>query len=105
MKCQKCGAERATEHVTMIVVGIPTEIHLCEKCSEDNVVVVPARPTAPNCPRCGLGIQEMRAKGRLGCADDYTLFERDVVAFVEKWHGSSTHVGKSPQVLADARRA
>jgi protein-arginine kinase activator protein McsA len=34
MRCQDCGQEEATVHVTKIESGHPSERHICEKCSD-----------------------------------------------------------------------
>ena len=54
------------------------------------------------CPRCGLSYLEFRKTGRLGCPDDYEVFKKGLVPFLEKIHLDTRHVGKVPS-RADRR--
>ncbi|MBQ6828516.1 MAG: hypothetical protein IJO46_10935, partial [Thermoguttaceae bacterium] len=49
-----------------------------------------------SCPCCGLGFQEFRKTGRLGCANDYRAFQDRLAPFLLSVHGASEHVGKTP---------
>ncbi len=48
------------------------------------------------CPRCGLSYLEFRKSGRLGCPDDYEVFKKGLLPFLEKIHLDTRHVGKVP---------
>ena len=50
-----------------------------------------------SCPCCGLGFQEFRKTGRLGCANDYRAFQERLDPFLLSVHGASEHVGKAPR--------
>lgn len=50
-----------------------------------------------SCPCCGLGFQEFRKTGRLGCANDYRAFQDRIGPFLLSVHGASEHVGKTPR--------
>lgn len=50
-----------------------------------------------SCPCCGLGFQEFRKTGRLGCANDYRAFQDRLDPFLLSVHGASEHVGKTPR--------
>lgn len=78
----------------MLAGGVMTEVHLCGTCKNRGVFVVP--PAVRRCDRCGLDIQQIRAKGRIGCARDYEVFAHEIKECVQKWHGSSVHKGKRP---------
>ncbi len=49
------------------------------------------------CPCCGLGFQEFRKSGRLGCANDYRAFQDRLGPFLLSVHGADEHVGKTPK--------
>jgi protein arginine kinase activator len=49
-----------------------------------------------SCPECGMTYGEFRQLGRFGCANDYEVFGEDVVALLERIHGSSRYSGKLP---------
>jgi len=56
----------------------------------------PADELAGACPVCNLTFAEFRANGRLGCANDYTVFRKGLVPLLEKIHGGCEHRGKVP---------
>lgn len=49
-----------------------------------------------SCPYCGLGFQEFRKTGRLGCPEDYTCFSEHLEPLLFSIHGDTEHVGKRP---------
>ena len=52
---------------------------------------------APACEHCGITWAEFRQSGLLGCAHDYTLFEKDLTPLLQRAHeGATHHVGKVP---------
>ena len=122
MVCEKCKKNHATVHVTEIVNGSKKEVHLCEPCARSagvgikfsfsisdilgNLVEPPTagkaaeRSASLKCPECGLSYTDFKSKARLGCANDYQVFKGELLRLLEKVHGSTTHVGKTP-VTAD----
>ena len=46
------------------------------------------------CPDCGLKFMEFRARGRLGCPNDYRVFARGLLPLLGHAHGATRHVGK-----------
>jgi protein arginine kinase activator len=48
------------------------------------------------CPVCGISFYDFRNRGRLGCANDYDCFAKQLKPLIENIHGATTHVGKSP---------
>ncbi|MCA1685500.1 MAG: hypothetical protein LC745_05850, partial [Planctomycetia bacterium] len=95
MTCQRCKDD-ATVHLTETVDGRRREVHLCASCARKaGVLPAEAPPPVPaldavvqnlivahvgelvgelaglTCPDCGLKFMEYRAKGRLGCPNDY----------------------------------
>jgi len=48
------------------------------------------------CPRCGLGRDEFRKSGRLGCPECYKTFMAELTMAVKAMHHSVQHVGKIP---------
>jgi protein arginine kinase activator len=118
LPCDICKQNPATVHDTLIEPpNKKVETHLCEACALKQGVIKKqvgiaisqlfGPSTAPEqkeiqellvrkCPECGITWPEFRAKGRLGCAHDYDLFEKGLLPLLEKIHGSTEHVGKSP---------
>jgi protein arginine kinase activator len=117
MMCQRCQ-EQASVHLSETVDGRRRELHLCEPCARKAGVVLPQ--TAPElpldavvqglivahvgelvgalaqltCPDCGLKFMEFRARGRLGCPNDYGVFASGLLPLVQRAHGATRHVGK-----------
>lgn len=53
-----------------------------------------------SCPYCGMGFQEFRKTGRLGCPNDYTCFGELLDPLLFSIHGDTEHVGKRPAKYA-----
>ena len=97
MKCQNCN-KTATVHLTEIKGGKKIEKHLCEQCAAQNEGL-PVKSHMPinelltnfvmahsglqkdlgqSCDGCGITWAEFRQNGLFGCAQDYTVFEKDL---------------------------
>jgi protein arginine kinase activator len=48
------------------------------------------------CPVCGISFYDFRNRGRLGCANDYDCFAKQLEPLITSIHGANSHVGKSP---------
>ncbi|MDR1479136.1 MAG: UvrB/UvrC motif-containing protein [Planctomycetaceae bacterium] len=48
------------------------------------------------CPICGISFYDFRNRGRLGCANDYDCFAKQLEPLIANIHGATTHIGKSP---------
>lgn len=124
MKCQKCEQKQATFHITDLVDGKPSELHLCEECaqtflspSDDEVAeVMPAmagllaqhlavgetadqlaRLDQRACPVCSITFLEFRKQGRLGCPHDYEYFADELEPLLLNIHDQVHHIGKVPK--------
>src|SRR5438445_9727164 len=117
MKCQSCSSP-ATVHMTDIVNGQKKELHLCQSCAEQQLLIkeqelnLPAilqtligqhvgQPTDElarlTCPACGIKYMEFRAEGRLGCPHDYEVFRLGLEPLLQRIHRADRHVGKAPR--------
>lgn len=56
---------------------------------------VAKKPTL-QCPGCGIGLDELRRKGRVGCEVCYQTFDAYLSDSLERLHGSTQHVGRVP---------
>lgn len=120
MQCDICTKKKATVHLTEIVDEQMSEMHLCEDCAREKSVqmeqqfgladllagladfgkqVKDTEGVKVKCPNCGLGYEEFRKFGRLGCSECYTSFNEQLGALLKKIHGSSRHLGKSPMKM------
>jgi protein arginine kinase activator len=117
MTCQQCH-EEATVHLTETIDGQRRELHLCLSCARSAGVALPEEPPSMaldaviqtliaanvgelvgelagmTCPDCGLTFMEFRARGRLGCPQDYRVFSRGLLPLLNRAHGATRHVGK-----------
>jgi protein arginine kinase activator len=116
MKCDNCN-KPATVHLTEIRNGKKIEKHLCEQCAAQNEGL-PVKAHTPinelltnfvlahsglqkevgqTCDACGIAWAEFRQSGLFGCANDYTVFEKDLAPLLQRAHeGATHHVGKVP---------
>jgi protein arginine kinase activator len=116
MKCDNCN-KTATVHLTEIKGGKKIEKHLCEQCAAQNEGL-PVKSHMPinelltnfvmahsgmqkeqalTCEHCGVTWTEFRQNGLLGCANDYSVFERELTPLLKRAHEDQTHhVGKVP---------
>ncbi|NMA91532.1 MAG: hypothetical protein GX973_00210 [Firmicutes bacterium] len=122
MLCQECQQNPATVHITKIVNGKKTEMHLCETCARKKEeldfsfepqfalqnlfgsLLHDGLPKAGEkislsriqCPNCGLTFAQFRQIGRLGCSECFSAFGDRLPLLLRRIHGSSSHVGKIP---------
>ncbi len=117
MQCDVCGKKKATVHLTEIVDEQMSEMHLCEDCAREKNVQMeqqfgladllaglsdfgkPSKDVEKvkvRCSHCGLGYEDFRKFGRLGCSECYVSFKEQLANLLKKIHGSSRHLGKAP---------
>ncbi len=115
MVCDNCRERDAVVHLTQVVDGAVTQVHLCEKCAADKgvetTVAAPKTPltsllqtvqqqlaTGPSdqtrCVFCQGTYKDFRASGRLGCARCYSAFEPQLRDLLQRVHGSTRHTGR-----------
>jgi len=122
MLCQECRRRPAQFHITRIVNGRKTEMHLCEECAREmgeleflsepqlplqsflaglleqgaQLVSSFQAPGGPRCGNCGLTYKEFAQAGRLGCSHCYEHFEELLEPVLRRIHGAVHHTGKVP---------
>ena len=129
MKCQKCGINEATTHIKQIINGHKSEVWLCHKCAGEENVFSSFKPAADYdfenffsnlwgaptpelkqpqnnsiCKTCGTTLRDIQSRGKLGCSDCYSVFERILQRPLKEIHGSVTHTGKLPKSTAKGLR-
>ena len=125
MLCEECKKAKAVIHFTQIVNDETETKHLCQGCAAKKGLQAQPPATLPladflsgiggqifagsdgpagACASCGATFQDFRRSGKLGCAQCYVAFEREMRALLRKIHGSHHHVGISgdPKGLATA---
>jgi protein arginine kinase activator len=132
--CQACHEHPAVVHLTQLIDGVVTTVHLCGRCAAEQGVAQDTAPvTTPlgsflaalgplipepdltetglattGCPECGATLADIRASGRLGCATCWTTFDRPLRDLVRRLHGSTRHLGEwyhDPATAADGESA
>lgn len=105
--CSVCGAT-ATVHLTQIVQGQVTKVHLCEGCAEKGGVGDPAVfqlagalsqadvPPSLACPACGLNDADFRKRGRLGCPACWPALAPVIDPLLGKMQRGAQHLGRGP---------
>jgi len=120
LRCEICKKRWATVHLTDLVgEGEKRELHLCEECAQKKGVAIKAQePTVADilsailsssqlakqhsefakvtCRACGMSYGDFLSSGRLGCGNDYVVFDKALNPFLEKVQGSIRHTGKVP---------
>jgi len=118
MKCDRCD-KPATVHLIEIVDGKKIEKHLCEQHAAEEGVAVKVTNAPINellekfvlkhsgshevgeelsCEHCGMGYEEFRKRGVLGCPACYDAFAPALGTLLARAHeGAEQHIGKMPQ--------
>lgn len=124
--CQRCHQQPATVQVTDVAeVSGPDgtaenvqERHFCEACAQAlelpkvglpsasvaniwkllTISAQKARHKRPSikCSDCGMTLEELQRRGRLGCPKDYEVFGTYLGDLLERMHGARSHVGRVP---------
>ncbi len=116
MKCdQKECDKEATVHLTEIVNGNITKLHLCEEHAKQKGVEMEqhfgiadllqglaeyggppseAETKRVKCPNCGMTYEDFKKIGRLGCGDCYRTFRESLAPLLKRIHGATQHTGK-----------
>ena len=119
-KCGRCS-KPAVLHITELRQGDVKALHLCEVCAKEYLSQSPAEQVEPtpddvtsesaddldgidqqSCPSCGITFKDFRAGGRLGCPQDYTVFEDELLPLLENINGETDHCGKVPKRAPDS---
>lgn len=107
--CSVCGAA-ATVHLTQIVQGKMTKVHLCEACAAKGGAGDPAvfqlagalaeaggiAGAGLACPSCGMTEGDFLKRGRLGCPDCWTGLAPILGPLVAKVQQGAEHLGRGP---------
>lgn len=130
MLCQNCQERESTVHLTKIINGQTTQMHLCSECAQKvhgfGFSLYPAMVSdflqalfgmnpeqsdqsvdklqQKKCPGCEKTFAQIQQAGRMGCSQCYEEFEPQMELLLRRIHGGGTHVGKVPVRCAAAYR-
>ena len=116
MLCEKCGKKMATTHLKTIINGISSEINLCSECASkfDDGCFLPNGlegmlssffgdissderiSTVTKCSCCGATFADIAKSGKMGCAECYKIFGERLMPSLQRIHGKTKHIGKTP---------
>lgn len=123
MHCEECGKRPATLHLTKIVNGEKTEMHLCEYCAQEkgdffshaansfsfhnllsglmsfdsnSSLATGEVQSSLHCKTCGMTYNQFIKSGRFGCSDCYHHFNSRLDPLFRRIHGNTAHSGKVP---------
>lgn len=118
MLCDDCREETASVHLTKVIQGDVSHVHLCAKCAMQRGIETTVSSAPKNmlgeflqdvhnkeaaagdaveesaCSFCGMTLQDFRTTGRVGCARCYSTFEPRLRELLRHVHGSAQHVGR-----------
>lgn len=115
MICEKCGANEATVLIEQTINGKHTKYHLCPGCAAgvkmDDVFgdlsnlfgnlffIGEEEKSKPKlqCPSCGITYESFKKTGRLGCANCYEAFNKELQGVFESIQPGTHHKGKLPK--------
>ncbi len=127
MKCDVCKEKEAVIHVKQIAGEKVTELHLCTDCagdkgiSGDEDIIEPSlsqlltslidltdryaeRDDRDVCSTCGTTIKDFRRNAKVGCADCYNVFSKEIELYLENTAGQVQHVGKLPEKVGTLKK-
>jgi len=127
MKCEICGLKDAVIHIRQIQKDLVHELHVCEECAQEKGLIreeeselpianllsgllegrdmTGAGETKEACPRCGMKASEFRKQGKLGCAECFSAFQKEVKAIVTQMAARPHHAGRLPKAFAEQSTA
>ncbi len=122
MQCQLCKKNEATIHLTEIEDGVRKEMHLCQKCAQEQGIAVKTNMSITEllsgllasqpeeeelkdplqshnvCSNCGFTIDQLKKESVLGCPEDYQQLQDELLPLIKKAHnGKTVHSGKVPK--------
>ncbi len=117
MLCEKCGKNHATTHIKTIVNGVVKEFNLCAFCAAKEgysgnslanmlasmfgeISSVELLKHQLKCSVCGSTFSDIAKTGKVGCCECYSTFYDQLLPYVKRVHGSTTHVGKTPNSVS-----
>ncbi len=120
MQCEKCREKIATIHLTEIIKGIRSEVHLCEECAReiglnsklsnfslsvsdmlsfldaDNCAVCDDISDNSVCSACSTAMPEITDNYIAGCQCCYSTFNKEIEEHLENNNIIPRHTGKVP---------
>lgn len=121
MLCEKCGINHATTHIKTVVNGVIKEYNLCSACAANEgystnglasvlasmfgeISNVELSKYQTKCSICGRTFSDIAKTGKVGCSECYDTFYDQLLPYLKKVHGSTAHVGKTPETAPSVEK-
>lgn len=114
MLCEKCGKNHATTHIKTVVNGVAQEYNLCPYCAAKygyatnslagmlvsmfgEISSSELSQKQTKCSVCGAAFYDIAKTGKVGCSECYKVFYDELLPYLKRVHGSTSHAGKVPE--------
>ncbi len=128
MLCDRCGKNPAVVHRITTINGRKKELHLCKECAMKEKEMIMGDPFSINallsslldmggeapvtieglervkCDQCGMGFNEFKKTGKLGCDICYASFNERLLPLLKRVQGNTRHSGKIPKRMGGSLR-
>ncbi len=120
MLCEKCKQRVATTYIKTVIGGVVTKRHLCSECaSEEGFSAFSGSPLdsmissifgsnemgsigeSAVCKKCGTALSSIASSGKVGCPDCYQTFYEELLPYIKRIQGNSSHIGK--KIITDTQ--
>ncbi|MFZ5985617.1 MAG: UvrB/UvrC motif-containing protein [Bacillota bacterium] len=119
MLCQNCQKRVANIQFTQVINSNKHVMYLCEQCAKEEgkfslgsplsindffsgimgfpyMASVPQQSSDLVCDECGMGYDEFKKVGKLGCANCYKVYGEKLAPLLKRLHGNTQYHGKIP---------
>ena len=118
MLCSKCHKNEASVYFKQNINGEVREYALCSQCAAEaelgftplnlfGSMFAEARPKTEHkrCTLCSSTFEEIKRKGKVGCAECYSVFADELGPMIESIHRGAKHNGRAPEGYSEKRKA
>jgi protein arginine kinase activator len=99
--CQDCASQQSPYHKKISSLSIETLLANILGQQKGEAAAKAAPAVDISCRTCGLPFDSYRSTLLLGCSDCYESFETYLQSDLRKFHGSTTHRGRTPEGEAE----
>lgn len=118
MLCSKCHKNEASVYFKQNINGEVREYALCSECAAEAELgftplnlfgsmftQVKPKTVHKRCTLCSSTFDEIKKKGKVGCAECYSVFSEELKPMIESIHRGAKHNGRAPEGHAEKRKA
>ncbi|MBR4881805.1 MAG: UvrB/UvrC motif-containing protein [Clostridia bacterium] len=118
MLCSKCHKNEASVYFKQNINGEVREYALCRECAAEaelgfaplnlfGSMFTPVRPKTEQkrCTLCSSTLADIKKKGKVGCAECYSVFADELKPMIENIHRTAKHCGRAPEGYAQSKKA